>query len=236
MFVQKRCLDKKVAYILGQTSLDQKKFQRPRHGSNLVFLRTKWEGVASSRLILFLRYSLYALSPTWSPPPHYSCLLIIGKTITAAREYLCSRHSSAMYLLSILSDFEAYSNCSQAFCFYLIWVSESVQWVMFFSDLRFSGNQVTQVIQVMYVMHVVHVILVMYVIKVMQAIQIMKVIKVMQVSQVMQATLPHLTPLSRLWSYFQGQFLKLSLQTKSLYLGIISGTPVLSLAKGFPAQ
>ena len=41
---------------------------------------------------------------------------------------------------------------------------------------------------------------------------------------------------SRLWSYFQGQFLKLSLQTKSLYLGIISGTPVLSLAKGFPAQ
>ena len=178
-----------------------KYFHRPRHWSNLVCLRTKWEGVASSRLILFLRYSLYALSPTWSPPPHYSCLLIIGETITAAREYLCSRHSSAMYLLSILSDFEAYSNCSQAFCFYLIWVSESVQWVMFFSDLRFSGNQVIQVIQVMHVMHVahvihvihkIHIILVMYVIQVMQAIQIMKVMKVMQISQVMQASLAHL--------------------------------------------
>ena len=130
MFVQKKCLDRKVTYILGQTRLGPKYFHRPRHWSNLVCLRTKWEGVASSRLILFLRYSLYALSPTWSPPPHYSCLLIIGETITAAREYLCSRHSSAMYLLSILSDFEAYSNCSQAFCFYLIWVSESVQWVI----------------------------------------------------------------------------------------------------------
>ena len=94
-----QCLCKKNVLIeRSLTSLDPKYFHRPWHWSNLVCLWTKWEGVASSRLILFLRYSLYALSPTWSPPPHYSCLLIIGETITAAREYLCCSTSLLLYV------------------------------------------------------------------------------------------------------------------------------------------